>query len=194
MKRIILSLAMIALVGFLAAGATAAWFTHQDVEVGNTFAAGQLVFDIRSHGTFTAGVPISVTNAAPGIANAHEAMFEVYNHSNSIVMKYRLYTSKTGGDNYLYNKLKYQLYKCDYPINPPDYCTTWVYRKGGWLKDLTSANYAVPHDNNVGPNGTHRWKMKLWLDESAGNYYQNKSVTFDIVGDATQPENPGWTE
>ena len=32
------------------------------------------------------------------------------------------------------------------------------------------------------------------LDESAGNAFQNQTVSFDLVFDATQPSNPGWTQ
>ncbi len=48
MKRILLSLSMIAFVGAIAAGATGAWFSDTETSTGNTFTAGSLDLKIDS--------------------------------------------------------------------------------------------------------------------------------------------------
>jgi len=206
MKRILMSLMMIALVGTLAVGSTRAWYVGNDTETNNTFAsAGAIKFDIRGHGTDfpTDGVPVVATNMLPGESNKDTTYFEVYNHSNSSTpIKYRLHAQLTSGSGSLYNKIKYRLYKCPHPVSAPVLCSggNWQLRKSGWLKDLNGAgsNYAVPDPNLLGsvshPEGSHRWMLELWLDSSAGNSYQSLSSVFNIIGIGTQPENPGWSE
>lgn len=193
-KKILISLFVIGVVSVASIGATRAYFTDSYTVTDNTFAAGTLSFDIRGHGGDfpDEGIPVDASGMVPGEVDT--TYFEVYNHANSIDMKYYLYTRRTGGNVNLYNMLRYRLYKCDNPVSGPDLCTTWVYRKSGWLKDLTDSNFATPHDNDVAPNGTHRWRLDLWLDSGAGDYYQGKSATFELTGFATQESNPGWSE
>jgi predicted ribosomally synthesized peptide with SipW-like signal peptide len=64
MKKILLSVATIAVVGALAAGATTAWFSDTETSTGNTFTAGTL--DLAVNGQNTGIIPVVVGNIAPG--------------------------------------------------------------------------------------------------------------------------------
>jgi predicted ribosomally synthesized peptide with SipW-like signal peptide len=198
-KKIILSLLTITAVSAFAFTATQAYFADTETVESNTFATGTLSFDIRGAGNIypNDGIPVDASGMVPEVVDV--TYFHVYNHNNSIDMKYKLYTDYTSGKAALYNKLRYRLYRCTGHLekksgDQPICHTGWDQRKAGWLKDLTASNYAVPVSNNVIPNRGHHWKLDLWLDGSAGNDLQGESTTFNILGVATQLNNPGWSE
>lgn len=62
MKKIILSFAVIAIVGTIAVGATRAYFTSTQTSAGNTFAAGKLDLQLGDSET----LPFAVSNVVPG--------------------------------------------------------------------------------------------------------------------------------
>lgn len=64
MKKILLSVATVGVVGALAAGATSAWFSDTETSTGNTFTAGTL--DLAVNGQNTGIIPVVVGNIAPG--------------------------------------------------------------------------------------------------------------------------------
>lgn len=64
MKRIILSLAIIAAVGAIAVGATTAYFSDNETSTGNTFTAGTL--DLNLDGANINVVKFTVDNVKPG--------------------------------------------------------------------------------------------------------------------------------
>jgi hypothetical protein len=64
----------------------------------------------------------------------------------------------------------------------------------GQLKDLdvTSATSVSP--SGLGINITHCYWVEFKLADGAGNEWQGQNAAFDLVFDATQVENPGWSE
>ena len=46
----------------------------------------------------------------------------------------------------------------------------------------------------AGLDWTHCFNLYFEMDDQAGNAYENSSAIFNIVIDATQPDNPGWAE
>lgn len=62
MKKILLSLAMIAMVSAVAVGATKAYFSDTETVLGNTFAAGKLDLELGAGNP----IPFSVSNLVPG--------------------------------------------------------------------------------------------------------------------------------
>ncbi|HRY62682.1 MAG TPA: TasA family protein [Candidatus Paceibacterota bacterium] len=64
MKKIVLSVAIIALSTTVIVGATRAYFSDTETSTGNTFAAGTL--DLNLDGADTNSVKFTVTNTAPG--------------------------------------------------------------------------------------------------------------------------------
>lgn len=63
MKKIILSVAMIAAVGAIAIGATTAFFSDTETSTGNTFTAGAIDLKIDSHATYN-GAPVTAATWA----------------------------------------------------------------------------------------------------------------------------------
>lgn len=203
MKKILYSLVMIAVVSAVAIGATRAYFTADYTAEDNTFATGTLSFDLRGNTNQSPEIPVNAQNMVPEVKET--TYFNVYNYQASpIDIKYYLYADRDSGNQALYNKLKYSLYRCDAPLNLFRRCdqdgSYWrAIEKDQWLSTLTDANNgtrAFSTDSNrfLAPGKAHQWKLELWLDKSAGNTLQGKSVTFDLVGHATQSNNPGWSE
>ena len=112
-------------------------------------------------------------------------------------MKYRLYFGFTGGEGNLYNTMKFNAYRCDnYSTLNPDGCDHWTGVNGGWVKDFDGSTQAksIVSPINIAPNNSNWWKIETWLDISAGNGLKNKTATFTLFGNGTQPTNPGWSE
>ena len=142
------------------------------------------------------GVALSVDNLAPG-ALSDKVMISVQNKGNpasTLDVKYRyrsLYTASTPG---FWDALKVQV----------EYGACVGYDLGsvqGLIYDgpvetlsFTSMANSYHSGNPLPVNSTHCYRFAFYLDETAGNGLQGGSATFDIVIDATQPENPGWAE
>jgi len=190
LKSLVIVLAMAAMV----AGATNAYFTASYTVSGNTFSTGTMEFDIRQTNTDTQHLPFSFTGMLPG--QIGEDQFNVFNHANSTEMKYRLYFTPTTGDPIHWDKIKFEAYRCNWNVGGS--CGNWPGSPTaeGWVKDFDGSSEAasIVSPATIGPNISNYWKFKIWLDTSAGNDYKNATATFDIVGQGTQPSNPGWTE
>jgi len=193
LKSLVIVVAMAALVG----GATNAYFTASYTVSGNTFSTGTMEFDIRQTNADTQHLPFSFTGMLPG--QVGEDQFNVFNHANSSEMKYRLYFTPTAGNPIPWDKIKFEAYKCNWFGPPPaSSCGSWPGSPNaeGWVKDFDGSSEvtSIVSPATIDPNNSHVWKFKFWLDESAGNAYKNTTAIFDIVGQGTQPSNPGWTE
>ena len=185
---------MIAMVSVVAVGATRAYFTATDVEAGNTFATGKMVFDLRKDAQ-TQYLPFQFTSLLPGVIGTNSTdIVNVFNHADSSTMKYRLYFAHTGGDGDLYNNMRFNAYRCDYYITGP-VCGSWTQIvSNGWIKNHNGTTNYILSPVDIPSNHSHWWKMETWLDAAAGNSLQGKTATFDLIGNGTQPINPGWTE
>jgi len=193
-KKILISLSVIAVVAVAAVGASVAYFTASDTVAGNTLATGKMAFDLRADAQ-TISLPFSFTGLLPGSANAKSDIVNVYNHSDSSTMKYRLYFNYTGGEGNLYNKMRFNAYRCNWYSGTPVDCGSWTQVVNNkWIKDYNGTSYSVVSPSNIAPNNSNWWKIEVWLDSTAGNALQGKTATFNLVGQGTQPINPGWTE
>lgn len=196
MRRIVFSLAMIALVGSLAIGATKAWFTDQ-ATVHNSLAAGKLDVDLR--GANAGGITISLDTTqyfkggmAPGVEYGPYEI-AVYNKGwgmSTLPVKYSWTANRTGGNEDMYNLLNVKVRdgNCDW-IN-----ASWFVGQGyiyqGKLKDM---GRVVPNVV-LNPNITRCTWFYFQLDPTANNSLQGASSQFNLVLDATQPENSEWTQ
>lgn len=63
---------------------------------------------------------------------------------------------------------------------------------------ISSADNTVLNSGNLGGTLGCRelriFKVQVKLDENAGNCYAGKTAKFNVVFDATQTDNPGWSE
>lgn len=200
---LLLALGLLAVAAFGVIG-SAAWFTDgATVPISATGAT----LDIRAEvgppgGPMTyydpTGVVLSVDNLAPG-ALSDKIMISVQNKGNpasTLDVKYRYTASKTASlpDPGFWSALNVQV----------EYGACVGYDLGfvkGLIYDgpLANLNFTSMendyHSGNPLPvNSTHCYRFAFYLDETAGNELQGGSATFDIVIDATQPENPGWAE
>jgi predicted ribosomally synthesized peptide with SipW-like signal peptide len=192
---VILSLLLLTIMAYGTVG-TGAWFTDRDMIVGNTATAGKLDIDVRTGGSTV--LPIELENIAPGEWYGPYEI-HVYNQNtpvSTMPVKYRFYdansTETVGG---FYDLMRV---KVDHSHAGPNNCVGWPTVFGpqplGALDVRSPAHSIAAPSGELGVNITHVYCLYFKLHESAGNPYQGASATFDLVFDATQINNPGWTE
>lgn len=181
-KRLgLLLAALLTLTMTLGVVTSGAWFTDSDA-VAVTATSGEI--DIEAN-----PVSFSVDNLLPGVWSPRQEI-TIYNTANSTTaVKYRLtdaFGSQTIGGFYDQIYVRVISKFC----GGADASTPYE----GLLKDLevTSATSVSP--SGLGINITHCYDVQFALSTSAGNGYQDQGATFDLVFDATQPENPGWSQ
>lgn len=194
MLRILKSLLVITAVAAIATGATGAYFTDSDTITANTLTTGTL--DLTTSPT---SAVISFSNLAPGW-NYHDASHWGYDHptyaivtnTGSLPLKYRMRAVATGGT-YDSNMLDEVLCQVAVDTGTP---AGIVNIFNGKLGDLT--NWHVL-DTNFGPTGHTGWwgtgeQVRIYtaVPTTVGNELQGQSITFDIVFDSTQTDNPAW--
>lgn len=200
MKKILLSLAMIAMVSTVAVGATRAYFTGQGSSINNTVAAGTIVLLPG----LNSGPIMAISNLEPGLYKYNVGDAFTYDSLNpatnlpmlhiqnmgSLTFKYRMYATfgsqSVGG---FWELLWVRVYRAEGSSN------TYVKKWEGLLKDMdTNIGSFMSGVGNLAPGSSHDWRFDIGLDSTANNTYQGASSTFNFVVDATQTTNPGWTE
>jgi hypothetical protein len=163
---------------------SAAWFTDGDT-IAVTATSGRI--DIEGNpASFT------VSNLLPGVWTGPTEI-TIYNTGNSTTaVKFRLtdgFVSQSLGG--FYDLIWVQVNQ--------RFCggieSTQVYQ--GLLKDLlhTSLDTVSPDWTGGLPiNITACYYLRFALDSGAGNAFQSQTATFNLVIDATQPQNPGWSQ
>lgn len=184
-KRLGLLLAAL-LVGTLSLGiiTSGAWFTDVDT-VGVTATSGEI--EIQSNEL----QPFTVSNLLPGVWTDNDDL-NVYNTASSTTaVKYRITAAATGGSGALYDAILVRV--------KHTHCSgadrgTWPVVFEGPLStfSVNSIDHAI--SDTLGINITHCYAFEFSLPTTAGNAYQSLSTSFDLVTDATQPEDPGWSE
>jgi|SRR3989338_1829027 len=98
MKKILISLAIIAVVAVVAFGATRAYFSDTETSSGNTFTAGTLDLNLNSDAAFTvtASNLFAETTMAPGVSVGPKTLY--FRNNGSIAGKVKLNTSYTNAD------------------------------------------------------------------------------------------------
>ncbi len=194
MKKILLSLVVVALAGTAVVGATRAYFSDQGSVAGNTVATGTLELTVNE----SAGKPFSITNAYPGYWSGWEYM-DIYN-SGSLPFEANMTLSKTGGSGALWNKLLIQLATVgwDSVCNNGDGGEVMIYNglvnafpAQSVVSDISYWHLANEDDgsgppDNIRAGWSERVCQRVGVDVSAGNGVQGTSVTFDEVVDAVQ--------
>ena len=196
MKSIIKSLLIIVAVGAVAGGATWAYFTAQGTSNGNTVAAGTLSLTPG----LNSGSIMSISGLAPGVwkynvgdsfdSTVHNLPLLHIQNTGTLTFKYKIYpafvSQSVGG---YWELLHIRVYRAEGSSN------TYVKKWEGLLKDMdTNVGSFMSGVGNLDPGSSHDWRFDIGLDSTANNTYQGATSTFNFVVDATQPENPGWTE
>jgi len=189
MRKIAISLFVIALVGAATIGATRAYFTDQAVVDDNTFGTG--ILDFTLNGDMTETQSLDLPGMVPGEWYGPYSM-KVYNKSTSMPIKYRFMAEKESQTvPGLYGKLNARVthgYCVSGGISPITHDETTT--MAGMLFESPTDAISATLNTNI----THCFELYFQLDESAGNEFQGGSAVVDIVVDGTQPSNPGWTE
>lgn len=158
-----------------------AWFTDSDA-VAVTATSGAI--DIEAN-----PVSFSVDDILPGVWSDREEI-TIYNTANSTTpVKYRLTDDKTSeSTSGFYNRIWIRV--------TSKFCGGADHQQvyEGQLRDLEITNATSVSPSGLGINITHCYDVQFKLVDDAGNEWQNQSAAFDLVFDATQPENPGWGE
>lgn len=198
MKKILLSLAMIAMVSTVAVGATKAYFTETETVSGNVLTAGKVDIDLRP------GTPMSIllgtigpsgSGLIPGQYGPGLFQIDVYNQNypvSTIPVKYRFSTefvsqSEGGYWELLWVKVHHTFAGTANPAG-------WPVVYEGLLKDLNINSIDNAIADFLDPNITHVYYFEYGLASTAGNIYQGANATFNLKVDATQSTNPGWTQ
>lgn len=185
-KRLVLVLvAALVAIGTIGAVGTSAWFTDTDT-LPSTASAGTLDIEFITPSSITLSdlMPGDETLAIP---------IEFRNMPISTTdVEYRIRAVKTDGSSALWNKLNVELQG----VFCGGSAVTVAPEYSGAIKDLlvespgnTGLQYQV-----LPVNFTACVELVFELDPSAGNTVQGTQVSFDIVVDATQPDNPGWSQ
>lgn len=186
-KRLTLLLAVVVLaVGAIGVVGSAAWFTDTDT-VPATATAGTLDIDALTPASIT------LSDLEPGGAGVTVPVTFWNKSSSTMEAKYRIRAVKTDGPGALWNKLNVELQGVfcgtTNPVNgAPEF--------DGALKDLLveSPGNAGLQYQTLPPNTSACFELTFELDETAGNGAQGATVEFDVVIDATQTGNPGWSQ
>ena len=198
MKKLLLSILTIALVGSIAFGATRAYFSDTAESTGNTFSAGTMDFRIARPGGTDHRI-FSVSNLKPG--QVVEGYFVVVNDSTAgLDMKWKAWIPDfTNG--YLDSVLDVQVtmnptgynpgLNTKYTIAGPDNAIlhTWTP-----IQDLGTGNTILVWDHACDSdpfkvNWAAVYKIEVRMQESAGNWYQGTSFTGDLNFKAIQCED-----
>jgi predicted ribosomally synthesized peptide with SipW-like signal peptide len=204
MKKIIASLAMIALVGTLAVGATRAWFTDSEQVLGNQVTTGDFEVGIT---------PDSFTITGIGPAPAEESSYVsagtfAVKNIGDYDMKWQGKLNVTQNDNSMSNYLKVRVNMLAHG---------WTFVGGEWvncnygpsvgvvplftgvpLNELKYYSYGhILMDDPTWafePNHNACYEIFARMDPTAPNSVQESELKADLLIEATQRANPGWTQ
>lgn len=203
MKKILLSLGIIAAVAAVIVGGTMAVFSDQKKIEGNTVSTGTLELTLNK----SAGKPFSVSGMAPGDVTGWEYM-DIFNGPfpavpGQLPFEAEMTVNKTAGDAVLWNALEIEMKTSGWDSD----CTNGDGGEGliynglinAFPAGMTVSDIAYWHnaneDDGTGPPDNIRagWServcQRVKLPSTAGNEVQGKSVTFEEVVDAVQDDD-----
>jgi len=200
MKKIILSLAMIAMVSVVTVGATKAWLSDTETSFNNTFAAGSLNLTVdENDGTNT--VKWTLSNLVPGNQPKGRFILEntgtidgyldlenivVTSHENGIIEPETEAGDTTNTEGELEDVLNLRLVtdlNCDGWISVGD--TTFFNGKVGTVASNYDLNVLIPAGGRVCVTGIYDW----WLtvdDNKAMTDSFDLDITFELSQTDTQ--------
>lgn len=194
MKRIILSLAMVAAAGSVLVGGVYAYFSAIGSVNNNTVATGTLLLTVNKG----AGKEIALSGIAPGYTDSTYRWFDAFNNG-TLPAEYFFKFEKTAGDDALYNALVIELRDggytgaCDGPVFYTAKLSEWVDNTKISQHNVHATNSATDAVNdNIRAGWTMRVCQKISLPETGvdQNELQGKSVIFNEVVNATQDVDP----
>ncbi|MDF2892850.1 MAG: hypothetical protein K0R80_3217 [Clostridia bacterium] len=165
-KKVIISLVLVALMGFGTAIGTFAYFTSQDISAANVFTAGTLTIEGPDNGKVAEGI-LNVGNIYPGWQQTKT--IEIKN-TGSLPFKYRVSAQSTN-----YNALFNGANGLQVKINDGSFMG---------IDELTNVLLGT-----IGANKSENITFTFMLPTAADNNYKGLTDTIKFVFDATQVEN-----
>ncbi len=177
-RRIILSLAMIALTIAGVTSATAAYFSDTAKVSNNTFAMGTVSVKGESEGKSDIWqLPLTFNNMVPGQARVSN-LFAI-KQSGTIPVDFYV-GLKVTNDQGVRNKLEYAILETDSTGAP----------KKWWVTEWDSMNNLLSSwkdiGNNIGPSEWHYYKLYIYPDPDMENTYQGKTDVMQLIVYAVQ--------
>src|SRR3989338_1993602 len=193
MKKILISLAIIAVVAVVAFGATRAYFSDTETSSGNTFTAGTLDLNLNSDAAFTvtASNLFAETTMAPGVSVGPKTLY--FRNNGSIAGKVKLNTSYTNADgtpnvvdvvddNYARNLLVVSG------------VTDTIAVQGYWAQHIITTNYSGNAGNAVTDGAVYDMGsgvyvptvyglkgITLYFDDGVTTFIWNAGITHDVA-------------
>lgn len=189
MKKILLSLGIIAAVAAVAVGATVAVLSDQKSIAGNSVAIGTLKISINK----TAGKPWAVSNMKPGDITNWEWM-DVIN-VGSLPATYYFYVDNKNGtpDMNLWNNLKIELRNAGTGATDIERCNNgtvihndYVQNVDGMSNKINTTDFAYGPGSQMPAGWSQRICQRVYLDLGVGNEVMGRTTTFDEVMYAEQ--------
>ena len=188
-KELLLGVLAIGVVGLFMGAGTFAYFTSNQTVTGNTFTAGKLIVELRG----PASSPITINDMEPGVwyGTGDEYTLTIYNNDGAgstmdakCRIRSHLDSQSVPG---MWSKINVKVYKTY------DSGVTWTEIYNGKLKDMVITGTEFDRLNPLPCGWSAMVKFEYQLDPAVGNDFMGASVVFDMLVDATQTSNPGWT-
>lgn len=168
-KKLVISLVLIGVLAFGLGLGSYAWFTSTATSSNNLFETGTLVIDVDSPIITVA----DFSNIYPSW-NSGVKEYEVRNEG-TLDLKYRMRVEGTAGD---------RLFDGATPLQ--------VSINGGTFVNMNQVETVYIGEIAAGAAGG--LELRFRLPSEADNEYQNETASFTFVFEATQVDNPGWSE
>ncbi|MFA5154112.1 MAG: TasA family protein [Clostridia bacterium] len=177
MKKIILSLAIVGVVGTVAIGGTIAYFSDTETSTGNTFTAGTVDISVDSEDPWESTGQYSFGNLEPSDSEDINVTLSNTGSNDVVVWKKVKVSTETGN---LSTQFVYSMkiggndnIKKDWDVKVSDVNDLWI------PIGRINAGESLTVDQNY------------YFDEAADNTYQGTSMTIDITFYADQINAPG---
>ena len=195
MRRLLFSILSLGVVAVVAIGATRAYFTDTETLGENSISTGRVDVDIR--GSYASGIiiPVDTTQYFEGgmFPGREYGVFDihVYNQGwgmSTTPVKYSWRAEWTDGSSYLYDKIQVKVREGNCDWNPLTAGNTLLDYK--YIRNMGRVESLSP----LGANITRCTWFWFKLPTNADNSYQGLNTQFNLILDATQYDNPGWSE
>lgn len=176
MKKIVLSLAVIAVVATVAIGVTRAYFSDTETSTGNTFTAGTLDISVNSQNPWSQNGQYSFANLEP--SDSKDINVTLQNTgTNPVVIwkKVKVTETDTLSTQFIYSM----------KIGGNDNI------KKAWGVKVSDVNDLWIPIGRLNAGDTLAVDQNYYFNETAGNEYQGKTMTIDITFYADQVDAPG---
>lgn len=186
MKKILISLAIIGLVGGIVSGMTWALYSDQGIVAGNTFTTGTADLEIRGRNPNTDwGSDVKIdfkdwNDLYPGWERSYKVQLKNASSSPIALDVIPHTVIKSDPSSLLRNVLTMQFYEGDEPRGPEQTLAEWI-----------DNDHPIEYLAHSAAGKTWTVKFRFPLSDQVNNALQNRTIKFDLIFDGIQqPEAP----